>query len=120
MSNVTLNSVLSALPADISLDGTEKMTTSQSGTSRSIPLSDIRDFVLSLLTPEIVDTSAGSVVKTLPTTAIFKSHIKGTDDENVVTFNTSDGSTIAEVGIELSTQHSRVDWNKVGTVWYRK
>lgn len=67
-----------------------------------------------------VDTSAGNVVKTLPTDAVVISYVKTTDDVNTVTFTTSDGSTIAESGYALYSQYNTVTFEKVGAVWYRR
>lgn len=70
--------------------------------------------------PVEVNTSAGNVVKTLPTgTNIAITYVKTTNDANVVTFITSDGSTIAESTIQLDGQYSSVSFEKTGTVWYR-
>lgn len=69
--------------------------------------------------PIAVNTSGGNVTKTLPTDAAFARYVKTTDDANVVDFNTSDGSTIAEPYFTLNTQNSAVSFAKTGTVWYR-
>ncbi len=73
---------------------------------------------IAALVPIEVDTTAGNVVKTLPTTVVHASYVKTTNDVNVVTFTTSDGSTIAET-VSIDTQYGRVSFDKVGTVWYR-
>jgi hypothetical protein len=66
-----------------------------------------------------VDTSAGDVVKTLPTSSSFVQYVKTTDDANVVTFTTSDGSTIAESDLQLDIDNMSISFAEVGTVWYQ-
>jgi hypothetical protein len=66
-----------------------------------------------------VDTSAGDVVKTLPTSSSFVQYVKTTNDANVVTFTTSDGSTIAESDLQLDIDNMSISFAKVGTVWYQ-
>jgi len=66
-----------------------------------------------------ISTAAGNVVQTLPTTVTFIRYVKSTDDANTVTFNTSDGSTIAESDLTLSLVNETIAFCKEGTVWYR-
>jgi len=70
--------------------------------------------------PVEIPTTGGNVVQTLPTdTNTAVTYVKTTDDVNVVTFTTSDGSTIAEPGLQLSSQFVSITVKKTGTVWYR-
>lgn len=74
--------------------------------------------VVASLVPIEVSTASGDVVKTLPTNAVHASYIHSTDDANIITFDTSDGSTIAET-ITLASQYERATFDKVGNIWYR-
>lgn len=71
------------------------------------------------LKPVRVDTSAGNVVKALPTTAYHASYVKSTADANIVTFSTTGGESIAEPDIELTTQNSAVTFEKTDGIWSR-
>lgn len=70
--------------------------------------------------PVEIPTTMGSVVQTLPTNSEIASYVKSTNDVNVVTFTTSDGSTIAESTFQLDSQYNEVTFCKVGAIWYRK
>lgn len=67
-----------------------------------------------------VDTSGGNVAKTLPTDSSLVRYVKTTADANVVTFTTSDGSTIAETGLQLDVDNLMIVFVKYGNVWYRE
>lgn len=71
--------------------------------------------------PVEVDTSAGPVVQAMPTgSIIFITCVKSTPDTNIVTFTTSDGSTIAEPALSLETQYSSYTFGRTGNIWYRR
>jgi len=70
--------------------------------------------------PVEVDTSAGDVVKTLPTgTNTFITYAKKTADANVITFITSDGSTIAEAPVTLDAYPGTITFSRTGNIWYK-
>jgi len=75
--------------------------------------------LINSLVPVVVSTTTGNQTVALPTTVPRASYIKSTADAYTVSFTTTDGSTIAEAGVVLDTQNSKINFNKVGTVWYR-